>query len=144
FIASRDIYGGNFRLFEVYAEKYGFRFTYWDGGSYEALETLIEADTKAIFIETPTNPLMQVTDVEKVSAITKRHGLLHIVDNTLFTPYVERPLELGADIVLHSATKYLAGHNDVLAGLVVAKDEEISATVPIFLHNDVLAGLVVA
>lgn len=140
FIASRDIYGGNFRLFEVYAEKYGFRFTYWDGGSYEALETLIEADTKAIFIETPTNPLMQVTDVEKVSAITKRHGLLHIVDNTLFTPYVERPLELGADIVLHSATKYLAGHNDVLAGLVVAKDEEISEQLQFF-HNSVGAVL---
>lgn len=136
FIASRDIYGGNYRLFEVFSEKYGFRFTYWDGKSYEQLEALIEPDTKAVFIETPTNPLMQTTDLAKVSTITQRHNLLHIVDNTLFTPYVQRPLELGADIVLHSATKYLAGHNDVLAGLVTAKDEEISEQLR-FLHNSI-------
>lgn len=140
FIASRDIYGGNFRLFEIFEEKYGFRFTYWDGQSYEELSTLIEENTKAIFIETPTNPLLQTTDLEKVSEITKANNLLHIVDNTLFSPYVVKPLELGADIVLHSATKYLAGHNDVLAGLVIAKGEKISEELA-YLHNSIGAVL---
>jgi len=140
FIASRDIYGGNYRLFEIFAEKYGFRFSYWDGTSYEELAALIEADTKAVFIETPTNPLMQTTDVGNISEITKAHDILHIVDNTLFTPYVQRPLELGADIVIHSATKYLAGHNDVLAGLVIAKDKEVSEKLH-FLHNSIGAVL---
>lgn len=140
FIATRDIYGGNFRLFEIFREKYGFRFSYWDGKSYEALTALIEDNTKAFFIETPTNPLLQTTDLEKISAITKAHNILHIVDNTLFTPYVQKPLALGADIVIHSATKYLAGHNDVLAGLVIAKDKEISEELR-FLHNSIGAVL---
>ncbi len=140
FIASRDIYGGNFRLFEVYEEKYGFRFSYWDGKSYEELAELIEEDTQAIFIETPTNPLMQTTDLEKVSEITKAHNILHIVDNTLFTPYVQKPLEIGADIVIHSATKYLAGHNDVLAGLVISKGEAITEELA-FLQNSAGAVL---
>src|SRR5699024_3428710 len=91
------IFDFNFCLFEIFEERYGFRFTYWDGQSYEELSALIEADTKAIFIETPTNPLLQTTDLEKVSEITKAHDLLHIVDNTLFSPYVQKPLEQGAD-----------------------------------------------
>ena len=140
FIVSRDIYGGNFRLFNIFADKYGFRFSYWDGKSYEELTKLIEEDTKAVFIETPTNPLMHTVDLERISAITKEHDVLHIVDNTLYTPYVQRPLELGADIVIHSATKYLAGHNDVLAGLVIAKEEEISEQLN-FLHNSIGAVL---
>lgn len=140
FIASRDIYGGNFRLFEVYEEKYGFRFSYWDGKSYDELTELIEENTKAIFVETPTNPLMQTTDLEKVSEITQAHDIIHIVDNTLFTPYVQKPLEIGADIVIHSATKYLAGHNDVLAGLVISKGEEISEELA-FLQNSAGAVL---
>src|SRR5699024_7813246 len=136
FISSQDIYGGNFRLFEVFREKYGFEFSYWDGKSYEALEGLVEANTKAIFIETPTNPLMQTVDLKKISAFANRNDILHIVDNTLYTPYIQRPMEEGADIVIHSSTKYLAGHNDVLAGLVISKGEEINEELS-FLHNSI-------
>lgn len=140
FISSRDIYGGNFRLFEVFEEKYDFEFTYWDGKDEAEIVDLIRPNTKAIFIESPTNPLMQTVDLKKISAITKVHDILHIVDNTLYTPYIQRPLELGADVVLHSATKYLAGHNDVLAGLVAVKDEKLAEELA-FLHNSIGAVL---
>jgi len=140
FISSRDIYGGNFRLFKVFTEKYGFEFSYWDGENHVELEELIRPNTKAVFIESPTNPLMQTVDLQKVSKFTGRHNLLYIVDNTLFTPYIQRPIEEGADIVIHSATKYLAGHNDVLAGLVVAKGERINQELK-FLHNSIGAVL---
>ena len=136
FIASRDIYGGNYRLFEIFEEKYNFSFTYWDGKDYGELETFIRENTKAIFIETPTNPLMQTVDLRKISTFTKRHEIFHIVDNTLYTPYIQRPLEEGADIVVHSATKYLAGHNDVLAGLVISKGEALNEELA-FLHNSI-------
>lgn len=140
FISSRDIYGGNYRLFEVFEEKYGFQFTYWDGTDYDELEQFVRPNTKAIFIESPTNPLLHTVDLKKISEFTKRHGILHIVDNTLFTPYIQRPLEDGADIVIHSATKYLAGHNDVLAGLVIAKGEELCEQLS-FMHNSIGAVL---
>lgn len=140
FISSRDIYGGNYRLFEVFEEKYGFQFTYWDGTDYDELEQFVRPNTKAIFIESPTNPLLHTVDLKKISKFTKRHGILHIVDNTLFTPYIQRPLEDGADIVIHSATKYLAGHNDVLAGLVIAKGEELCEQLS-FMHNSIGAVL---
>lgn len=140
FIASRDVYGGNYRLFEVYEKKYDFEFTYWDGTDYEELESLVKENTKAFFIESPTNPLMQTVDLEIISEIAKRHNVLHIVDNTLFTPYIQKPIEQGADIVVHSATKYLAGHNDVLAGLVIAKGKEICEELS-FLHNSIGAVL---
>ncbi len=139
-IASRDIYGGSYRLFEILEAKYGLTFSYWDGESTDELKGLIQESTKAIFIETPTNPLMKETDIEQVSAITKNHELLCIVDNTLYTPYIQRPLEEGADIVIHSATKYLAGHNDVLAGLVVSKGEKINEELA-FLQNSIGAVL---
>lgn len=140
FISSRDIYGGNFRLFEVFREKYSFEFSYWDGEDEADLESLIQANTKGIFIESPTNPLMKTVDLKKISNIAAKHNLLHIVDSTLFTPYIQRPLELGADIVIHSATKYLAGHNDVLAGLVIVKDEALGEDLA-FLHNSTGAVL---
>lgn len=141
FISSRDIYGGNYRLFEIYREKYGFEFTYWNGNDEAELIELIKPNTKGIFIESPTNPLMKTFDLKKISQITKEHGVLHIVDNTLYTPYIQKPLELGADIVIHSATKYLAGHNDVLAGLVITNDEKLAEELA-FLHNS--AGAVLA
>lgn len=125
FIASRDLYGGSFRLFELYEENYDYSFTYWDDDDYEELEGYIQENTKAFFIETPTNPLMRSVDIERISEIAKKHNLLTIVDNTLYTPLLQRPLDEGADIVIHSATKYLAGHNDVLSGLVVCKGEEL-------------------
>lgn len=140
FISSRDVYGGNFRLFEVFRQKYGFEFSYWDGRDESEIERLIKPNTQAIFIESPTNPLMQTVDLEKVSEITKEYNILHVVDSTLFTPYIQRPLELGADIVIHSATKYLAGHNDVLAGLVIVNDEKLEEELG-FLHNSIGAVL---
>ncbi|OQP20326.1 methionine biosynthesis PLP-dependent protein [Geobacillus zalihae] len=124
FLVSADLYGGTYRLFERGWRKYGLGFHYVDFADLDAVEETITEKTKAIFLETPTNPLMQETDIAAVSALAKRHGLLLIVDNTFYTPVLQRPIEQGADIVIHSATKYLGGHNDVLAGLVVAKGEE--------------------
>src|SRR5699024_2263347 len=92
--------------------------------------------TEAIFIETPTNPLMKVANLKEISQVTKENNLLLIVDSTLFTPYFVRPIESGADIVIHSASKYLAGHNDVLAGLVITKDRALKAEYA-FLHNSI-------
>lgn len=139
-IASRDIYGGSYRLFDIFEAKYGLTFSYWNGDCLDELKESISAQTKAVFIETPTNPLMKETDIEQISVITKKHKLLCIVDNTLYTPYIQRPLELGADIVVHSATKYLAGHNDVLAGLVISKGKSINEELT-FLHNSIGAVL---
>ena len=139
-IASRDIYGGSFRLFEVLEKQYGIEFSYWNGGAEEEIQALIQSNTKAIFTETPTNPLMQIADIQKIAQIANEHELLHIVDNTLYSPYFQQPLEEGADIVLHSATKYLAGHNDVLAGIVVVKGEKLSEELA-FLHNTIGAVL---
>lgn len=140
FISSRDIYGGNYRLFELFEQKYEFEFTYWDGENEADIENLIQPNTKGIFIESPTNPLMQTVDIKAISEITTQNGILHIVDNTLFTPYIQRPLLEGADIVVHSATKYLAGHNDLLAGLVIVKDKKLAEKLA-FLHNSVGAVL---
>lgn len=140
FISSRDIYGGNYRLFEVFEEKYGFSFSYWDGEDYDELPKLIQENTQAIFIETPTNPLLRTVDLTEISEFSQKHDILHIVDNTLFTPVIQRPIEEGADIVIHSATKYLAGHNDVLAGLVIAKGKKLCEELA-FLHNSIGAVL---
>lgn len=140
FISIRDIYGGNYRLFETLAKKYQFTFSYWNGDSIADLEQLIQENTKAIFIESPTNPLMKTVDIKAISKLTRTYNLVLIVDNTLFTPYIQQPLELGADIVIHSATKYLAGHNDVLAGLVIAKDPALAEELR-FLHNSIGAVL---
>ena len=124
-IASDDIYGGTYRLFDQYAEMYGITTSYTSFQNVEETEQLITKYTKAICIETPTNPLMVEVDIEQYAKLAKKHGLLLIVDNTFLTPYYQRPIELGADIVIHSATKYIGGHNDVLAGLVVAKGEKL-------------------
>ncbi|KLR72247.1 cystathionine gamma-synthase, partial [Geobacillus sp. T6] len=115
-------------------------FHYVDFADLDAVEETITEKTKAIFLETPTNPLMQETDIAAVSELAKRHGLLLIVDNTFYTPVLQRPIEQGADIVIHSATKYLGGHNDVLAGLVVAKGEELCQRLAEY-HNAIGAVL---
>ncbi|WP_262177000.1 methionine biosynthesis PLP-dependent protein [Saccharococcus sp. Marseille-Q5394] len=124
-IAPDDLYGGTFRLFDHYADLYNVRTSYSSFDNVEETEKLITENTKAIFIETPTNPLMLEINIEQYVEIARKHNLLVIVDNTFLTPYYQRPIELGADIVIHSATKYIGGHNDVLAGLVVAKGEEL-------------------
>lgn len=125
-IFSDDIYGGTYRLMNQVYNQYGITSSFVDTSHLSAIESAIRKETRAIFVETPTNPLMKISDVEAISSLAKRYGLLTIVDNTFLTPYFQRPLELGADIVVHSATKYLGGHNDVLAGLVVAKNEDIA------------------
>lgn len=124
-IVSRDLYGGTYRLFEEVYKKWGLCCKYVDTNRIEELHHAISPKTKAIFLETPTNPLMQETDIEAVAAVAKRHNVLLIVDNTFYTPFLQKPIPLGADIVIHSATKYLGGHNDVLSGLIVAKGKEL-------------------
>ncbi|MCI1882505.1 MAG: aminotransferase class I/II-fold pyridoxal phosphate-dependent enzyme [Sporolactobacillus sp.] len=138
-IATRDLYGGTFRLFEILAKRYRIAFSYWDGANTEKLAAMIRPQTKAFFIETPTNPLMHEVDLEAIAKIAGQHGILFIVDNTFYTPYLQRPIAAGADLVVHSATKYLAGHNDVLAGLVVSNSEKLSDPLRVY-HNS--AGLV--
>ncbi|WP_138419915.1 methionine biosynthesis PLP-dependent protein [Aquibacillus sediminis] len=133
-IAPEDIYGGTYRLFEHYAGVYDVQTNYSTFSSVQETEQLIDKQTKAIFIETPTNPQMQEISIEDYAALAKKHQLLLIVDNTFLTPYFQQPIKQGADIVIHSATKYIGGHNDVLAGLVVSKGEEISERLGSF-HN---------
>ena len=123
-IVDSDLYGGTIRLFDNVSVKNGINFTRANC-SVDDLETLIKPQTKAIFIETPSNPMMNVTDIKKVAQITKKHKLLLIVDNTFMSPYFQTPLELGADVVVHSGTKFLAGHNDTLAGFIVIKDKDL-------------------
>lgn len=139
-IVSLDLYGGTYRLFEQLLSRYGLTFTYVDLRDIPKVADAIRPETKAIFVETPTNPLMQITDIREVVQLAKHNQLLTIVDNTFMTPYCQRPLELGADIVLHSATKYLGGHNDVLAGLIITKGDELSEKMR-FLHNSIGAVL---
>jgi len=118
-ILSDDIYGGTFRIGEDIFTKYGATFTYVDMTDINNIKNAITKNTKMIFVETPTNPMMKVTDIRKVVEIAKSIGALCIVDNTFLTPYFQRPLELGADIVVHSGTKFIGGHNDTIAGIAV-------------------------
>lgn len=138
-ITEADLYGGSIRLFHNVSEKNGIQFSHVNC-SKENVESFIRENTKAIFIETPTNPMMNVSDVRKISEIAKRHGLLLIVDNTFLTPYFQKPLELGADVVIHSGTKFLGGHNDTLAGFIVTGSKEISDRMR-FLIKTVGSGL---
>ncbi len=125
-IASGDLYGGTVRLFEHISKKNGLKVDYTDTSDLAAIRSLIRPETKAIYIETPTNPMMQVTDIAAVCEIAKNLNLLVIVDNTFLTPYYQLPLVLGADIVIHSGTKYLSGHNDTLAGFLVTNRMDLS------------------
>lgn len=138
-ITDADLYGGSIRLFDNVSEKNGVTFTHVDCSSVD-IESLIQNNTRAIFIETPTNPMMNVVDIRKVSDIAKRHGLLLIVDNTFMSPYFQRPFELGADIIIHSGTKFLGGHNDTLAGFIVTNSQKISDKLR-FLIKTVGSGL---
>ena len=124
-ITDADLYGGSIRLFDNISEKNGITFSHINC-SVEDVESFVKENTKAIYIETPTNPMMNVVDIEKMSQIAKRHDLLLIVDNTFLSPYFQNPLDLGADIVLHSGTKFLGGHNDTLAGFIVTNRDDIS------------------
>ena len=123
-IVDSDLYGGTIRLFDNVSVKNGIKFTRANC-SVDDVEAMVTQDTKALFIETPSNPMMNVTDIKKMADIAKRHKLLLIVDNTFMSPYFQNPLDLGADVVIHSGTKFLAGHNDTLAGFIVIKSPEL-------------------
>lgn len=124
-IAVNDLYGGSIRLFDHISKKNGIKFSHEDL-SKVSLEPLITPETKAVIIETPTNPMMNVIDIQKTAEIAHKHNLLLIVDNTFLSPYFQNPILLGADIVIHSGTKYLGGHNDTLAGFLVTASEDIA------------------
>ena len=139
-LVTRNVYGGTFRVFDKVFKRFGIIAKFIDTTDLDVVENAINNNTKAIFIETPTNPLLDVTDIREVSRISKKYGIITIVDNTFMTPYFQRPLELGADIVIHSATKYLGGHSDVLAGLVVVNSDELAERMH-FIQNSVGAVL---
>ncbi len=124
-IAMDDLYGGTYRLFTRFYQDLGIKFHFIDVNNAQLLESTINENTRLIWVETPTNPLMKMADIATIANITKKHQLLFVVDNTFATPYLQRPLDLGADIVMHSATKYLGGHSDVIAGALVIKDPEL-------------------
>lgn len=121
-LASHDLYGGSYRLFNDFWTQWNVTFDYTDMQNLEKVESGIKENTKALFVETPTNPQMQEADLTELGNLARKYSLLLIVDNTFYTPIIQRPIEYGADIVVHSATKYLGGHNDLLAGLVVTKN----------------------
>ncbi|MDR1902817.1 MAG: PLP-dependent aspartate aminotransferase family protein [Treponema sp.] len=125
-IVSEDLYGGTFRLFDEYYASYGFSFSWIDTSSFAKVEAALKPETKAVFIETPSNPMMKVTDIRRCADLIHRHGGSLIVDNTFLSPYFQTPLDLGADLVIHSGTKYLAGHNDTLAGFIVHSREDMA------------------
>lgn len=125
-IIGNTVYGGTFRLINQFFKRWHLEFTAVDTQDAEAVEAAVQPNTKAVYFETFTNPLLKVTSVKAIANIAKAHHLLTIVDNTFLTPYLQRPLTLGADIVVHSATKYLGGHSDVVAGIVVAKTQELA------------------
>ena len=124
-IAANDMYGGTYRLFSKIFEKFGIRFHYTDMQDPNNIIPLINKNTKLIWAETPTNPLMNIVDISAITAIAKSHGVLVCVDNTFASPYLQNPLDLGADIVMHSATKYLGGHSDVIQGALIMNDPDL-------------------
>ena len=124
-IAAHDMYGGSFRLFSKVHEKMGIKFTYVDTSNADNVANAMTAKTKLIWVETPTNPLMNITDIEAVSTIGKKHNCIVCVDNTFASPYLQNPLDQGATIVMHSATKYLGGHSDVIQGCLMMNDETL-------------------
>ncbi|KAF0821082.1 MULTISPECIES: bifunctional cystathionine gamma-lyase/homocysteine desulfhydrase [unclassified Cytobacillus] len=139
-IFTDDVYGGSYRLVTKVLTKYNVDVSFVDTSDLAAVEAAIQENTKAIYVETPTNPLLKITDLAGISKLAKSKNLLMIVDNTFSTPYWQNPIELGADIVLHSATKYIGGHSDVVAGLVVVNSEQLAADMH-FIQNSIGAVL---
>ncbi|MFV0305128.1 MAG: cystathionine gamma-synthase [Moheibacter sp.] len=135
-IAMDDLYGGSYRMFTRIYERFGLKFHFVDMTNPDSILEKINSNTKLIWVETPTNPLMKIVDIQAVSKIGKENNLLVAVDNTFASPYLQNPLDLGADIVMHSATKYLGGHSDVVAGALVVKDEKLAERI----HFQLFAG----
>ena len=125
-IISRNVYGGTFRVLDKVFKNFGLGYEIVDTTDLQLLEERITPDVKAVLVESPANPLLTVTDLAAVAKIARAHGILSIVDNTFMTPYLQRPIALGIDVVLHSATKYLGGHSDLVAGLVVVNDDALA------------------
>ncbi len=134
-IAGESSYGGTFRLFDKILRNFGLCFSYVDSRDPQSVEDAIEKNTVAIMMETPTNPLMRITDLSAVGEIAKRKGALFIVDNTFASPYFQRPFEHGADIVYHSTTKYLNGHSDMVGGIVIVRDDELAERMQFILNT---------
>ena len=133
-IISKNVYGGTFRVLDKVFNNFGITYSIEDTSNLETLDSKITPEVKAILIESPANPLLTITDIAGIAALAKKHNILSIVDNTFMTPYLQRPIELGVDIVVHSATKYLGGHSDVVAGLVVVNDEKLAERIA-FIQN---------
>jgi cystathionine beta-lyase/cystathionine gamma-synthase len=133
-ICTENVYGGTFRLFDKIVKNYGVEFTYVDTSNLDALQRAIRQNTRMVFVETPTNPLMVITDIRAVCDIAHRHDCRVVVDNTFMSPYFQRPLDLGADIVVHSTTKYLNGHSDSVGGVAVLKRQDDAARLQ-FIQN---------
>lgn len=125
-LISSNVYGGTFRVLDRIFKNFEIGYSIEDTTNLPALEQKITPEVKAILVESPANPLLTITDLAEVAKLAKKHGILSIVDNTFMTPYIQRPIELGTDIVIHSATKYLGGHSDLVAGLVVVNDDELA------------------
>jgi len=125
-VICEDVYGGTYRITTKVLSRYNIEFTFVDASNVDNIKNAIKDNTKAIFLETPSNPLLKITDLKGAIAIAKENNLLVIVDNTFMSPYLQRPLDLGADIVVNSATKFIGGHSDVVGGLAVAKDKDIA------------------
>jgi cystathionine beta-lyase/cystathionine gamma-synthase len=121
------VYGGTYRLAETVLSQYGLQFQFVNTSDLKTVERVVTEDTKLVFVETPTNPLLHVTDIREMASLAHSHGALVAVDNTFMSPYFQNPLELGADIVVHSSTKFLNGHSDMVGGVVAVKDEELAA-----------------
>lgn len=124
-VASDDLYGGTYRLFEKILRPHGLSVTYVDTSDLAAVEGALRPSTRAVFIETPTNPTMKISDIRAIAHLARPRGILTVADNTFMSPYLQRPLTLGCDVAIHSATKYLGGHNDLVAGLLVVRDAQL-------------------
>ncbi|MEH6988617.1 cystathionine beta-lyase [Cytobacillus firmus] len=133
-VITEDVYGGTYRMTTEVLSRFGIEHTFVDMTNLEEVKKAIRPNTKVFYVETPSNPLLKVTDIQAISSLARQHGALTFVDNTFLTPALQKPLSLGADIVLHSATKFLSGHSDVVAGLAVVKDPELGARLA-FLQN---------
>tara|TARA_B110000093_G_scaffold71086_1_gene77292 strand:+ start:260 stop:1411 length:1152 start_codon:yes stop_codon:yes gene_type:complete len=125
-VSTNDLYGGSYRLFTKIFEGFGIKFHFVGMNNVQAVADAINSNTKLIWVETPTNPMMNVVDIKAVSQIAKQHKILLAVDNTFASPYLQQPLDLGADIVMHSATKYIGGHSDVVLGALIVKDDDLA------------------
>ena len=139
-VVSKHVYGGTFRVLEDILPRWGITHTFVDFSDVAAVTAAITPATKALYIETPSNPVLQITDIAAIVAVAKQQGLLTIADNTFMSPFFQKPLDLGVDIVVHSATKFLAGHSDILAGAVVVKDKQLAERI-YFIQNAVGATL---